>query len=154
MDIKIQDLIPEGTEVKEGDYIGALDRTTFDNSLKDELERLETMNTAYQMLLLDSAVTLSNLRDGIKNQNFSVEEAAITLDQSKYEPLSPGPVWKWKVLPCFFLRNHELCASQAGPSAKLWHARLRHRSHCVPREPEAGSFHRKSPSARLASSEK
>jgi len=53
MDIKIQDLIPEGTEVKEGDYVAALDRTTFDNSLKDELERLETQNTAYQMKLLD-----------------------------------------------------------------------------------------------------
>ena len=86
MDIKIQDLIPEGTEVKEGDYIAALDRTSFDNSLKDELDRLETLNTSYQMKLLDSAVTLSNLRDNIKNQVFSVEEADITLQQSKYEP--------------------------------------------------------------------
>jgi HlyD family secretion protein len=86
MDIKIQDLIPEGTEVKEGDFVATLDKTTFDNTLKDELERLETMNTNYQMLLLDSAVTLSNLRDGIKNQVFSVEEAGLTLEQSKYEP--------------------------------------------------------------------
>jgi HlyD family secretion protein len=86
MDIKIQDLVPEGTEVKQGDYIAALDRTSYDNSLKDELERLETLNTAYDMKLLDSAVTLSNLRDNIKNQVFSVEEAGITLEQSKYEP--------------------------------------------------------------------
>jgi HlyD family secretion protein len=86
MDIKIQDLVPEGTEVKEGDFVASLDRTTFDNSLKDELERLETMNTAYQMKLLDSAVSLSNLRDAIKNQQFSVEEASITVDQSKFEP--------------------------------------------------------------------
>jgi HlyD family secretion protein len=86
MDIKIQDLVPEGTEVKEGDFVASLDRTTFDNSLKDELEKLETMNTGYQMKLLDSAVSLSNLRDGIKNQQFSVEEASITVDQSKFEP--------------------------------------------------------------------
>jgi HlyD family secretion protein len=86
MDIKIQDLIPEGTEVKQGDYIAALDRTTYDNNLKDELERLETLNTAFDMKLLDSAVTLSNLRDNIKNQVFSVEEAGITLEQSQYEP--------------------------------------------------------------------
>jgi hypothetical protein len=85
-DIKIQDLVPEGTEVKEGDFVASLDKTTFDNSLKDELERLETMNTSYQMKLLDSAVSLSNLRDAIKNQVFSVEEASITVDQSKYEP--------------------------------------------------------------------
>jgi HlyD family secretion protein len=86
MDIKIQDLVPEGTEVKEGDFVASLDKTTFDNSLKDELERLETMNTSYQMKLLDSAVSLSNYRDNIKNQVFTVEEAVITVDQSKFEP--------------------------------------------------------------------
>jgi HlyD family secretion protein len=85
-DIKIQDLVPEGTEVKEGDFVASLDRTSFDNTLKDELEKLDTYNTNYQMKLLDSAVTLSNLRDGIKNQVFSVEEAKITVEQSKYEP--------------------------------------------------------------------
>ncbi len=41
-DIKITDLVPEGTEVKAGDYVATLDRTSFDNSLKDELERLTT----------------------------------------------------------------------------------------------------------------
>ena len=34
MDIKITDLVPEGTEVKAGDYVATLDRTSFDNSLK------------------------------------------------------------------------------------------------------------------------
>jgi hypothetical protein len=38
------------------------------------------------MKQLDTAVTLSNLRDNIKNLRFSVEEANITLQQSKYEP--------------------------------------------------------------------
>jgi hypothetical protein len=86
MDIKITDLVPEGTEVKAGDYVAELDRTTFDNTLKDELERLTTMETNLEVKMLDTAVTLSNLRDNIKNLNFSVEEAVITLDQSKYEP--------------------------------------------------------------------
>ena len=40
--IKIQDLVPEGTEVKEGDYIATLDRSSLDNSLKDELDRQES----------------------------------------------------------------------------------------------------------------
>ena len=86
MDIKITDMVPEGTEVKPGDYVATLDRTTFDNSLKDELERLVTQETNLEMKILDTAVTLSNLRDNIKNQRFTVEEAAITLQQSKYEP--------------------------------------------------------------------
>jgi HlyD family secretion protein len=86
MDIKITDLVPEGTEVQPGDYVATLDRTTFDNSLKDELERLTTYETNLEMKILDTAVTLSNLRDNIKNLRFSVEEAAITLQQSQYEP--------------------------------------------------------------------
>lgn len=86
MDIKITDMVPEGTEVKNGDYVATLDRTSFDNSLKDELERLTTQETNLEMKILDTAVTLSNLRDNIKNLRFTVEEAAITLQQSKYEP--------------------------------------------------------------------
>lgn len=88
MDIKITDLVPEGTEVKAGDYIATLDRTTFENTLKDELERLTTYETNLDVKILDTAVTLSNLRDNIKNQRFTVEEAQITLEQSKFEPPS------------------------------------------------------------------
>jgi hypothetical protein len=86
MDIKITDMVPEGTEVKQGDYVATLDKTAFDNSLKDELERLTTYETNLEMKILDTAVTLSNLRDQIKNLRFTVEEAEITLQQSKYEP--------------------------------------------------------------------
>jgi HlyD family secretion protein len=86
MDIKITDLVPEGTEVKEGDYVATLDRTSFDNSLKDELERLATYETNLEVKILDTAVSLSNLRDNIKNLRFNVEEAGITLQESKYEP--------------------------------------------------------------------
>ena len=86
MDIKITDLVPEGTEVKAGDYIATLDRTSFDNSLKDELENLVTSETNLEVKMLDTAVTLSNLRDQIKNLRFNVEEAEITLQESKFEP--------------------------------------------------------------------
>jgi hypothetical protein len=85
-EIKIQDLVPEGTEVETEDYVATLDRTSFDNTLKDELDRLATYETNLEMKVLDTAVTLTNLRDNIKNQRFTVEEAQITLEQSKYEP--------------------------------------------------------------------
>ncbi len=85
-EIKITDLVPEGTQVKEGDYICTLDRTSFDNTLKDELERLTTQEANLEVKILDTAVTLSDLRDNIKNLKFSVEEAEITLEQSKFEP--------------------------------------------------------------------
>jgi multidrug efflux pump subunit AcrA (membrane-fusion protein) len=85
--IKIQDLVPEGVVVKEGDYIATLDRTDLNNSLKDAQDLLTTLQTALNVKLLDTAVVLNDLRDGIKNQRFTVQEAEMTLHNSKYEPL-------------------------------------------------------------------
>lgn len=85
-DLKIRDLVPEGTEVKKGDYIAALDKTQFDNTLKDERERLSTFRNNLEMKKLDTAVTLNALRDGLRNQKHAVEEAEIILRNSKYEP--------------------------------------------------------------------
>src|SRR5664279_2903222 len=86
MDIKIQDLIAEGTVVKEGDYVATLDRTDLNNNLKDSQESLKTLQTNLDLKLLDSAVVLNDLRDDMKNQKYTVEEAAITFRNSKYEP--------------------------------------------------------------------
>jgi multidrug efflux pump subunit AcrA (membrane-fusion protein) len=85
-DFKIQDIVAEGTIVKKGDYIAQLDRSSYDNMLKDAEENLKTLQTNVDMKILDTAMTLTSLRDDIKNQRFTVEEASITLDQSKYEP--------------------------------------------------------------------
>jgi HlyD family secretion protein len=84
--LKIQDMVPEGTEVKEGDYIATLDKTQFDNMLKDERERLSTFRNNLEMKKLDTAVTLTALRNAIKNQQHTVAEAEITFRNSKYEP--------------------------------------------------------------------
>ncbi len=84
--IRITDLVAEGTEVKAGDYVGSLDRTELENTLKDERERLTTMYTEMEVMKLDSAVQLTNLRDQITNQIHTVEEREITLRNSKYEP--------------------------------------------------------------------
>lgn len=84
--IRIQDLVPEGTLVKEGDYIATLDRTELNNNLKDAREQLLQLQTNREMKLLDTAIVLNDIRDEIRNQRYIVEEAAITLRNSKYEP--------------------------------------------------------------------
>jgi HlyD family secretion protein len=86
MDFKIQDIVPEGTLVNEGDYIAQLDRSSYSNTLKDALDQLKTYQDNVDMKILDTAVVLTNQRDDIKNQRYVVEEAIITLDQSKFEP--------------------------------------------------------------------
>ena len=85
-EFEIQDIVPEGTIVRQGDYIAQLDRTDYDNTLKEAVENLTTLESELEMAILDTAVTLTNLRDAIKNQAIAVEEAEITLAQSKYEP--------------------------------------------------------------------
>ncbi len=84
--IAIVDIVPEGTEVKKGDYIATLDRSNFNNNLKDEMDELKAKKSDVDMKLLDTAVVLSTLRDEIRNQAFAVEEAGIALEQSEFEP--------------------------------------------------------------------
>ncbi len=86
MDLKILDIVPEGTIVKAGDYIAQLDKSAYDNSLKDALDNMKTLESNVEMEILDTAVALSGLRDEIKNKKFAVEEAKIVLEQSKFEP--------------------------------------------------------------------
>jgi hypothetical protein len=86
VDLKIQDLIPEGTVVNTGEYVAQLDRTNYDNTLKDEIQNLSTLAASLELKVLDTTVTMTSLRDDIKNQTYAVEEAMIVLDQSKYEP--------------------------------------------------------------------
>ena len=85
-EITIQDLIPEGTVVQKGDYVASLDRSDAENSLKDQMDELDQMVNDYEMKKLDTTITLGDLRDDILNLKFNMEEAEITLEQSKYEP--------------------------------------------------------------------
>ncbi len=84
-DLKILDIVPEGTIVKKGDYIAQLDKSSYENNLRDQLTSLTTLRASLEMAILDTAVQLSGLRDGITNQQNVVEEAKITLAQSLYE---------------------------------------------------------------------
>lgn len=84
--LEIQDIVAEGTIVQEGDYIAQLDRSDYTNTLTEAQQSLETLQNNLEMTILDTAVTLSALRDDITNQKYVVQEAKITLDESKFEP--------------------------------------------------------------------
>ncbi len=84
--VTIQDLIPEGTVVDSGDWVATLDRSEVDNTLKDILEDLEQLQAQYTRTKLDTTMELRQLRDELVNLKFNMEEAKITLEQSKYEP--------------------------------------------------------------------
>jgi multidrug efflux pump subunit AcrA (membrane-fusion protein) len=84
--LRITDIVPEGTIVKKGDYIATLDRSGFSNQQKDEQVILNDLLTGYDLKLIDTAVTLSTLRDDIRDQVYAVEEAEIAVQQSFLDP--------------------------------------------------------------------
>lgn len=85
-DIKIQDLIPEGTVVDSGAYVATLDRSALSNRLKEIEDELEKSQQAYLKTQLDTTLTLRELRNTLVNLKFEMEEKQIIVDQSKFEP--------------------------------------------------------------------
>lgn len=85
-EVKIQDLIPEGTVVDSGAYVATLDRSALSNRLKEIEDELEKSQQAYLKTQLDTTLTLRDLRNTLVNLKFDMEEKQIVVDQSKYEP--------------------------------------------------------------------
>lgn len=91
-EIKITDLIEEGTVVDSGDYVGTLDHSAVDNELNLAREEFEQTMNEFEDAMMDSNLTLSNIRDQIVNAEEGVEEAQIILQESVYE--SPAIIRK------------------------------------------------------------
>ncbi len=84
--VKIQDIIPDGTVVDSGQYVATLDRTEISNKIKDEETNVEKFQTQQTKTKLDTSLDLRSARDELINLKFDLEEKKITLEQSKYEP--------------------------------------------------------------------
>lgn len=84
--VKIQDIIPDGTVVDSGQYVASLDRTEISNKIKDEETNLEKLETQLTKTKLDTSLELRNARDELINLKYALEEKKITLEQSIYEP--------------------------------------------------------------------
>lgn len=91
-EIKITDLIEEGTVVDSGDYVALLDNKAVEEVLVSAQEELEQALNSYDDAKMDSNLTLSNHRDVIINSREEVEEMQIVLDESVYE--SPAIIRK------------------------------------------------------------
>ncbi|MBT28692.1 MAG: RND transporter, partial [Thalassobius sp.] len=85
-EVKINKLILEGTEVKEGDFIADLDKSELYNKLVEEKDELTKQDAQFTQTQLDTALTLREARDEILNLEYAVEEKKISLEQSAFEP--------------------------------------------------------------------
>lgn len=85
-EVKIQDLIPEGTLVDSGDYVGQLDPSQLSNSRKDVQSELDKTESQFLQARLDTAIELRAKRDELKNLKFALEEKGIEVKYSEFEP--------------------------------------------------------------------
>lgn len=93
--IKIQDLVAEGTIVKKGDYVGRLDPSSVNEQILDARLNLETAESKYTQEQLDTTLSLKQERNSIKDLRFSMEETRLELKQSIYEP--PATIKKLEI---------------------------------------------------------
>jgi len=87
-EIKLEDIVEEGTVVDSGDYIASLDKTPVLNKLKEVDSNLDKLKSQITKLKLDSALNLRASRDQIINLEYSAEEARLEVENSKYEPVA------------------------------------------------------------------
>jgi len=84
--VKISDLVTEGSVVDSGEYVATLDRTEISSKMKDVESELEKFQSQFTTTKLDTTLDLRTARDELVNLQYAYEEKQIVLDQSKYEP--------------------------------------------------------------------
>jgi multidrug efflux pump subunit AcrA (membrane-fusion protein) len=84
--LKIQDLIPEGTTVKEGDIVAQLDKSDVMTKITEESLSYQRQTSQFMQAQLDTTLTMRNARDELVNLRYATEEKKLAMQQSKYEP--------------------------------------------------------------------
>ena len=84
--VKIDDIVEEGTEVKKGDWIATLDRSELMNKILDRELEVDQKMSQFTQTRLDTTLQMRQARDELINLMYSIEEKQIVLDQSKFEP--------------------------------------------------------------------
>jgi multidrug efflux pump subunit AcrA (membrane-fusion protein) len=82
----IQSLVPEGSEVKEGDFVAQLDKTEVANKMADIQAEIDKVLTQLEQVKIDTSIEMRGLRDQMVNVKFSKEETRLQVELSKYEP--------------------------------------------------------------------
>jgi RND family efflux transporter MFP subunit len=83
--MKITNIVPEGTVVKKGQFVAELDKSEIMGKFKDSQLSIQKFDAQYIQTKLDSTLTLSQARDELVNLFYAVEEKRILMEQSAYE---------------------------------------------------------------------
>jgi len=84
--VKIDDIIPEGTVVKKGEYVARLDNSELSNKIREEELEVEESLNKFEQTRIDTAIDLREQRDKLINLQYDLEKRKLELEQSQYEP--------------------------------------------------------------------
>ncbi len=84
--VTIQSIVTEGTVVKKGEWVATLDRSEFQKKFIAKQIEEEKAKSKFNQVQLDTTLQLRQSRDELINLKYAVEEKAIILEQSKFEP--------------------------------------------------------------------
>ncbi len=84
-DTQIKDLIPEGSILKKGDFVGLLDQGKIKQLKENNVEVIKKLVFNINDAKIDSAVDLVALRDGISQFIFDLKLKKLELEESVYE---------------------------------------------------------------------
>jgi len=84
-ELKIDDLIPEGTVVKEGDYVASIEKNPIMTKMSDAGLEVNKKTSEFDQARLDTTLTLREARDDLYNLKFAVEQARLEKEQSRFE---------------------------------------------------------------------
>lgn len=84
-ELKIEDLIQEGTVVKEGDYVASIEKSPIVSKLSDAGLEVDKKTSEFNQARLDTTLTLREARDELQNLKFAVEQAKLEKEQSRFE---------------------------------------------------------------------
>ena len=93
--LKVQDIVAEGTVVKKGGYIGKFDASEVNGKINDAMLNLESAESKYTQQQLDTTLTLKQERNAIKDLSFRIEDDKLELKSSIYE--SPTTIKKLEI---------------------------------------------------------
>jgi len=83
--MKITNIIPEGTVVKKGDFVADLDKSEITGRFKESQLSVQKLEAQYLQTKLDSTLALSQARDELVNLSYAREEKKLAMEQSVYE---------------------------------------------------------------------
>lgn len=83
--VKIQSIVAEGTQVKEGDVVAELDRSPVAAKLAEVGLAVTKAQAQFEQASLDSTLNLSKAREEMHTAMLSLEEKSLAKEQAKFE---------------------------------------------------------------------